>query len=71
MSIAAYRVAGLRDYGRIDLRMWGDEPQVLDINPNPDIDPISVLPISSQVIGLNYGQMASRILGHAAERMPQ
>lgn len=71
VSIAAYRVAGLRDYGRIDLRMWGDEPQVLDINPNPDIDPISVLPISSQALGLSYGQMASRILSHAAERMPQ
>lgn len=71
VSIAAYRVAGLRDYGRIDLRMWDDEPQVLDINPNPDIDPISVLPISSQAIGLNYGQMATRILRHAAERMPQ
>jgi D-alanine-D-alanine ligase len=71
VSVAAYRVAGLRDYGRIDLRMLDDEPQVLDINPNSDLDPISVTPLSCQAIGLTYGQMASRILSFAAERMPQ
>jgi D-alanine-D-alanine ligase len=71
VSIAAYRAAGVRDFGRIDLRMLGDEPQVLDINPNPDLDPISVFPICCQTCGLSYGQMASRILNHAAERMPR
>lgn len=69
-AVAAYRATGLRDYGRIDLRMWGDEPQVLDVNPNPDIDPVSVFPVSSQALGLTYGQMASRILHYAASRMP-
>ena len=71
VSVAAYRVTGLRDYGRIDLRMLGDEPQVLDVNPNSDLDPISVTPLSCQAIGLTYGQMAGRILSFAAERMPQ
>lgn len=69
-AIAAYRATGVRDYGRIDLRMWGDEPQVLDVNPNPDLDPISVFPVSSEAAGLTYGQMAARILHHASERMP-
>jgi D-alanine-D-alanine ligase len=70
-AIGAYRAAAIRDYGRIDLRMWGDEPQVLDVNPNPDIDPLSVLPLSTRSLGLTYGQMAGRILHHAAARMPQ
>jgi D-alanine-D-alanine ligase len=71
VAVAAYRAAGLRDYGRIDCRMLGDEPQVLDVNPNPDMDPISVHPLSCETLGLNYGQMASRILSFAAERMPR
>jgi D-alanine-D-alanine ligase len=67
---ATYRALGLRDYGRLDLRMLGDEPQILDVNPNPDLDPTSVLPIGCQALGLTYGQMVSRILQHAVHRMP-
>jgi len=67
---AAYRALGLRDYGRLDLRMLGDEPQVLDVNPNPDLDPISVFPIGCEALGLTYGQMVSRIVQYAAHRMP-
>ena len=66
----AYRALGLRDYGRIDLRMQGDEPQILDVNPNPDLENISVLPASSHSLGMTYGEMLDHILCLAAERMP-
>ncbi|MGH2524905.1 MAG: hypothetical protein ACRDH2_20550, partial [Anaerolineales bacterium] len=71
VAVEAYRVVGLRDYGRFDMRMLGDEPQILDVNPNPDLDPVSVLPVSSSVLSLSFGQMVSRILTLAAERMPR
>jgi D-alanine-D-alanine ligase len=70
ISIGAYQALGLRDYGRLDLRMLGDEPQVLDVNCNPDLDVTSVLPISSKSLGLSFGQMVDRILTFAAERLP-
>jgi len=70
VAIAAYQLLGLRDYGRLDLRMLGDEPQILDVNCNPDLDVTSVLPISSKSLGLTFGQMVERILQLAAERLP-
>jgi len=69
IALAAYRVAGLRDYGRMDMRMWGDEPVILDVNANPDLDSTSVHPIAASAMGLTYGEMAARIVGYAAERM--
>jgi D-alanine-D-alanine ligase len=70
ISIEAYKATGLRDYGRMDLRMWGDQPVILDVNANPDLDPTSVHPIAATAMGLTFGQMAARIIEYAAERMP-
>ncbi len=70
IALEAYRVIGLRDYGRVDMRMLGDEPQILDVNANPDLDVTSVLPRSAEAIGLSYGQMVDRIVSFAMERMP-
>jgi D-alanine-D-alanine ligase len=70
VAVQAYKLIGLRDYGRFDMRMLGDEPQILDVNPNPDLDHISVVPAGARVQGLNYGQMVSRIVEFAAARMP-
>jgi D-alanine-D-alanine ligase len=38
VCVAAYRQVGLRDYGRVDLRVVGDEPFVIEVNPNPHIN---------------------------------
>ncbi len=66
----AYKTLGLRDYGRFDLRMLGDEPQILDVNPNPDLDHISVVLAGAKTKGMNYGQMISQIVQFAATRLP-
>jgi len=70
IAVDAYRVIGLRDYGRFDMRMLGDEPQILDVNPNPELDPESVVLAGAKARGMTYGQMASRIVQLASERMP-
>jgi D-alanine-D-alanine ligase len=70
IAVEAYGAIGLRDYGRFDMRMLGDEPQILDVNPNPELDPESVVLAGARVQGMTYGQMASRIIQFAAERMP-
>jgi len=70
VAVAAYRAIGLRDYGRVDMRMLGDEPQILDVNANPDLDVTSVLPVSAGAVGYTYGAMLDRIVSAAAKRMP-
>jgi len=71
IAVKAYQVAGLRDYARFDMRMLGDEPQILDVNANPELDPLSVVLAGAQAQGMTYGQMASRIIQFAAVRMPR
>ena len=70
VGVAAFQACGLRDYARFDMRMLGDEPQVLDVNANPELDPLSVMVTGARVKGLSYGQMAGRIIELAATRMP-
>ena len=71
VGIAAYQVFGLRDYARFDMRMLDDEPQVLDVNANPELDPESVVVAGARARGLSYGQMVGRIIELAAARMPR
>jgi D-alanine-D-alanine ligase len=71
VAVEAYQAVGLRDYGRFDLRMLGDEPQILDVNTNPELDPLSVVLAGVQARGMNYGQMVSQIIRFAAARMPR
>jgi D-alanine-D-alanine ligase len=71
VAVEAYQAVGLRDYGRFDLRMLGDEPQILDVNTNPELDPLSVVLAGAQARGMNYGQMVSQIIQFASVRMPR
>jgi D-alanine-D-alanine ligase len=70
IGVAAYQACGLRDYARFDMRMLDDEPQVLDVNANPELDPLSVVVAGARVNGLSYGQMVSCIIELATPRMP-
>ncbi|MBI4769540.1 MAG: D-alanine--D-alanine ligase, partial [Chloroflexi bacterium] len=60
----------LRDYGRIDLRVRGGRPYVLDVNSNPDITMEGGFARSARAAGYDYGQTLVRILDMAAGRMP-
>jgi D-alanine-D-alanine ligase len=67
----AYRVAGCRDYGRIDLRLRDGLPLVLDVNPNADLTFESDHAIASKMLGWTYGQLAARIVECGLERWPR
>ena len=66
---AAWEALGLRDYGRIDLRVDAAGPWVIDVNPNPDISPDAGVARSAQIAGLSYPQLISRLAEVAYRRI--
>jgi D-alanine-D-alanine ligase len=66
----AYRAVRGRDYARFDLRLRGDQPYVIDVNPNPDINSESVVTMSAQSAGLTYTDLIAQLADLAAERRP-
>jgi D-alanine-D-alanine ligase len=68
-ALAAYRTIGLRDYGRVDIRLHPTlGPLVIDVNPNPDISPCAGLNIAADLAGLTYAQLIRRVVTAALSR---
>jgi D-alanine-D-alanine ligase len=71
---AAWDAIGLRDYGRVDLRIdAAGTPWVIDVNPNCDISPDAGVHRAATVHGWTYPQLISRIaeLAYARARRPR
>lgn len=68
--LGTYRSTGCRDYGRIDLRYRDGAFYVIDVNPNPDINPLTSMTYAAAEVGYSYGGMGSRIVNLAAARHP-
>jgi len=73
IAIDAFTALGLRDFGRIDLRMdEKDNIYVLEANPlpglNPDPSHFSYFQTSARAAGLSYNQIIESILNAAIKR---
>jgi D-alanine-D-alanine ligase len=67
----AFEVLGLRDYGRVDVRL--DErgiPYVIDVNPNCDLGPDGGFALAAERAGLRYADVIWEILRSALRRRP-
>jgi D-alanine-D-alanine ligase len=67
---AAWHALGLRDYGRVDLRVdAAGTPWVIDVNPNPDISPDAGCARAAAMHGLAYRELIERIAQTAWRRL--
>ncbi|MBI5032137.1 MAG: hypothetical protein HZB51_16520 [Chloroflexi bacterium] len=65
---AAYRAFGLRDYGRIDIRLRDGTPFVIDVNANPDITFEGSFFAAAQFSNYSYPEMLDQIVRLALHR---
>ena len=66
----AHAALGLRDYGRIDLRIdAAGAPWVIDVNPNCDISPDAGVARAAAVAGMTYPDLIRRIAETAVRRI--
>lgn len=58
----AWDATGLRDYGRVDLRIdAAGVPWVIDVNPNPDISPDAGVARAAAIAGMDYPTLIERV----------
>jgi D-alanine-D-alanine ligase len=68
VSVSAFRAMGLRDFGRVDIRLNEGVPYVIDINEIPDLAPDAGFWNSARAAGYTYPHMVERILKLALRR---
>jgi len=69
VAVRAYQAAGLRDYGRIDIRLaHDDEIYIVEANPNPYLADGEDLAWAAEEGGDQYPQLIHKIARMAAER---
>jgi D-alanine-D-alanine ligase len=70
LALCAWRGLGLRDCGRIDIRLdKNGEPKFIEVNPLPGLNPVhSDLPILCTKIGMDFKELIGEIISSARER---
>lgn len=69
-AIEAFQTIGLRDYGRIDIRLTTDgTPYIIDVNPNCDLSDLAGgYSKAAKAAGLTYKDVILRLVGLALSR---
>jgi len=70
LAVRAARIVGLRDYGRVDMRLSDrtNTLYVLEANPNPDISEDAGFMRAALASGRTYAGTINEIVAHALER---
>jgi len=67
-ALTAFKLLECRGYARVDMRLDAEEvPNVLEVNPNPDISPGYGAARQAKAAGLTYSQLIEKIVKFALE----
>lgn len=65
----AFRAVGVRDYGRVDVRLSNaGVPYVVDVNPNCDLSPHAGMARAAAVVGIDYAALCGLLVRYALRR---
>ncbi len=69
IAMDAFRVMGVRDYGRVDMRLDArGRPRVIEVNPNSDLAPGTGISRQAERQGIEHPDLVARVAGFAMER---
>ncbi len=65
IAVRAYAMAGCRDVARVDLRLDGDQPQLLEINTIPGFTETGPSPVAADLAGLTFEDFVASVARRA------
>lgn len=68
LALRAFRLLGCRDYARVDFRVRGNKPYILEVNPNPDFSPNAGLSGGLASAGICHSQFTVDLVQRALAR---
>ena len=67
-ALRAWDALGFDGFGRVDLMLGDEGPEVLEMNAIPGLTDTSLLPMAAEAAGLSFEDLCARILDLALER---
>ena len=69
VSVDAFRAVGVRDYGRVDVRLApSGVPYVIDVNPNCDLSRYAGMARAAAAVGIEYPALVKLLVRYALRR---
>jgi D-alanine-D-alanine ligase len=69
VAVEAFRAIGMRDYGRIDVRLAANGvPYVIDVNPNCDLSRHAGMARAAAAVGMDYSALVKLLVRYALRR---
>jgi D-alanine-D-alanine ligase len=69
VALEAFRAVGVRDYGRIDVRLTQNGiPYVIDVNPNCDLSRHAGMARAAAAVGIDYAALTKLLVRYALRR---